>query len=135
MRKPCAILAVAAMLFGSAGVHAEDHLVPRGVLGTSLTNAAAERARNLEVLEDALASPRATRAAAMAGFDIGAVRGSLARLGNDEVRDLSRRATALNSDPTAGHYGDDDAVELLVIVALVGAIALVAIEVADDNRR
>lgn len=134
MRKPCAILALTAMLFGSAGVHAEDHLVSRGVLGNSLTNAAAERARNLELLEGALASPRANRAAAMAGFDIDKVRGSLARLSDDEVRDLSRRAATLNSDPTAGHYGDDDAVELLVVVALIGAIALVAIEVADNRR-
>jgi hypothetical protein len=135
MRKPCAILTLAAMLFGSAGVYGQDHLVSPGVLGNSLTQAAAERARNLERLDGALASRRASQAAAVAGFDIDDVRASLAGLTNDEVRDLARRATAIDSDPTAGHYGDDDAVELLVIVALIGAIALVAIELADDNRR
>ena len=135
MKKPCAILALAAMLIGSSGVHAEDHLVSPGVLGTSLTQAAAERTRNLERLDGALASRRASQAAAVAGLDIDNVRASLAGLTNDELRDLARRATAIDSDPTAGHFGDDDAVEVLVIVALLGAVALVAIELADDNRR
>jgi hypothetical protein len=135
MRKPCAILVLTAILFGSATARAADHVVLPGTLQAHLAGSAAERAHDIAVIEDALSSPKAKQAATMAGVDIDTVRGSLAQLSDSEARDLARRADALRSDPTAGHYGDDDAIELLVVVALIGAIALVVIEIADDNHR
>ena len=135
MRKSRAILALAAMLpmlLGSGVARGDDHLVTRGAVGARLSDAASERTRNLASLDRALASTKAARAAKIVGVGIDQVRGSLPRLSDDELRDLSRRAAALESDPAAGHsyHGTEDAVELLVFIAIIGAIALVALEAA-----
>ena len=137
MRKTCAIVALAAMLpmlVGPGVARADDHLVTQGAVGTRLNDAASERARNLASLDRALASPKAARAAKVAGVGIDRVRGSLARLSDNELRDLTRRAAALGSDPAGGHHHDEaeDAVELLVFIAIIGAIAIAAVEIANS---
>jgi hypothetical protein len=122
------------MLLGSGVARADDHLVTQGAVGTRLKDAASERARNLESLDRALASPKAARAARIVGVGIDQVRGSLTRLSDNELRDLTQRAAALGSNPAAGHYHDDaeDAVELLVFIAIIGAIAIAAVEIANS---
>jgi hypothetical protein len=135
MRKSCAIVALTAMLLGSGVVgRADDHLVKQGAVGARLNDAAAERAQNLAALDHALASPKAAHAAKVVGVSIEQVRGSLSRLSDNELRDLTRRATALRSDPAAGHYHDDadDAVEAIVFIAIIGAIAIAAVEIAHS---
>jgi hypothetical protein len=123
------------MLLGSGVAGAADHLVTRGAVGTRLKDAASERARNLETLDRALVSPKAARAARIVGVGIDQVRGSLTRLSDNELRDLTQRAAALGSNPAAGHYyhdGAEDAVELLVFIAIIGAIAIAAVEIANS---
>ena len=134
MRKSCAIVALTAMLLGSGVVaRADDHLVKQDAVGARLNDAAAERAQNLAALDHALASPKAVRAAKVVGVSIDQVRNSLSRLSDNELRDLTRRATALRSDPAAGHYHDaDDAVEAIVFIAIIGAIAIAAVEIAHS---
>jgi hypothetical protein len=138
MRKSRAIVALTAMLpmlLGSGVARADDHLATRGTVGATLNDAASERARNLESLDRALSSPKAARAAKVVGVGMDQVRGSLNRLSDTELRDLSRRAAALGSNPAAGHYHHDeaeDAVELLVFIAIIGAIAIAAVEIANS---
>jgi len=134
MRKPCAILALVAMLFGGIPIaRADDHLVSRGAVSDRLAGAAAERARNLASLGEVLGTARAGKAAAIAGVDIDHVRKGLPRLSDSDLRDLSRRAGALKADPLAGHYRDYHSAEhLLVTLIVVSAIALVAIEIANS---
>jgi hypothetical protein len=126
VRKPYVAIAVAAAWFASAPVSADDHLVTRGTLGSRLSDAASERARNLSSLDGLLASPRAARVAGKAGVDIDQVRGALPHLSDGELRDLSHRATALGNDPVAGDDYDDmaDLVVLLVVVAVAAAVVV-----------
>ncbi len=127
MKKPCAMVALAAMLIGSPIARADNHLVSRGSVDTRLAEAAAERARNLASVDQALASAGASKAAAKAGVDIQRVRGSLPLLSDADLRDLSRRAVALRSDPVAGYHEE---AEFLVFVLLVAAIVVVLVQVA-----
>ena len=129
MRNPCAILAIASMALSVPAVRADDHLVSRDSIKERLTDATKERARNLASVESVLASPSAAKAAARAGVDLNRVRTSLPRLSDADLRDLSQRAAALNSDPVAGHY--HDAEDALVFVIVIAAAALVLIAVAD----
>ena len=129
MRNTCAILTLISMLFGAPIARADDHIVPRGAVNQRLADAATERARNLASVDGVLASPRAGKAAAIAGVDLSRVRTSLPRLSDADLRDLSQRAAALQSDPVAGHYGDAE--DALVFVIVISAAALVLIAVLD----
>jgi pyruvate/2-oxoglutarate dehydrogenase complex dihydrolipoamide acyltransferase (E2) component len=129
MRKPWAVLTLISMLFAVPIARADDHLVTRGAVNQRLADAATDRARNLASVEGVLASPRASKAAAIAGVDLHRVRTSLPRLSDADLRDLSQRAAALKSDPAAGHY--DEAEDALVLVIVIAAAALVLIAVAN----
>jgi hypothetical protein len=129
MRKPCAVMTLFAILFAVPIARADDHLVRRGAVNQRLAGAAADRARDLVRVEGVLASPRASRVAAIAGVDLNRVRASLPQLSDADLRDLSQRAAALGSDPVAGHYGEAE--DALVFVILISATALVLIAVAD----
>jgi len=129
MRKPCAVLTLISMFLAVSFVHADDHLVGGASVKGRLSQAASERASNLASVERALSSPHAGKLAAAAGVDLDRVRRSLPQLGDADLRDLSRRAAALRTDPIAGHYGDAE--DALVFVIIVSAAALVLIAVAD----
>ena len=129
MRNTLTILTLISMLFGAPIARADDHLVSRGAVNQRLADVATERAHNLASVDGVLASPRAGKAAAIAGVDLGRVRTSLPRLSDADLRDLSQRAAALQSDPVAGHYGDAE--DALVFVIVIAAAALVLIAVAD----
>jgi hypothetical protein len=131
MRKPCAILALAALPFGAPLARADDHLVSRGAAGERLTDAASERARNLASVEQSLGSVRMRQTAAQAGVDIGQVRQALPLMSDSDLRDLSRRAAALDSDPVAGDDVHDD-LRTLVFISVIGAMAIVLINAAED---
>jgi predicted phage gp36 major capsid-like protein len=128
MWKPCAVLAIASMLSVPI-VHADDHLVSRDAVKERLADATTERARNLAAVDGVLASPSAAKVASRAGVDLKRVRTSLPRLSDADLRELSQRAAALNSDPVAGHY--HDAEDALVFVIVIAAAALLIIAVAD----
>ncbi len=129
MRKPCAILALISMLFAAPIVSADDHLVSRGAADQRLSDAAAERARNIASLDALLTSPGAGKAAATAGLDIGRARKALPRLSDGDLGDLAQRAAALKADPVAGYH--DDVAGALVLVMVFSAMALVLLAVAD----
>jgi hypothetical protein len=129
MRKPCAVLTLISMLFAVPITRADDHLVSGGSVNRKLAEATAERAGNLASVEGVLRSARASKVAAVAGIDLDRVRTSLPQLSDAELRDLSRRATALDSDPTAGHY--HEAEDALLVVFVVSAAALVLVALAD----
>jgi hypothetical protein len=125
------------LAFVSAPVFAgtDEHVVSRASIDQKLAGAAAERARNLASINEALSSPSASRAAASVGVGVDRVRRALPRLSDADLRDLSRRAAELRTDPVSGHrryYHDhDDSIELLLFVALIGAITLVVVHASE----
>ncbi len=133
MKKLCALLAIATLLFAPPLAKADDHLVSRGAVEARLASVAAERAQNLSSLDRTLSSPRAGQAAAIAGLDLTGLRKGLPSLSDSDLRDLAQRAAALEGDPAAGYHYHDDAVELLVVVMLLAAVAIVVLEVAQHR--
>jgi hypothetical protein len=135
MKRAFAVLALLALVSGPVMASPDDHVVSRATIDQKLAGAAADRARNLASVNEALSSPNAARAAASVGVDVDRVRRALPRLSDADLRDLSKRAAALRTDPLSGHrrhYHDyDDSVELLLLVALIGAIALIVIHAAE----
>src|SRR5258708_22409636 len=99
MRKPCATLTLISMLFAVPIARADDHIVSGSAVNQKLASAATERARNLAAVEGVLRSPRAGKAAAIAGVDLEHVRTSPPQLSDADLRDLSPPASALPSPP------------------------------------
>jgi hypothetical protein len=118
MKKTLAALAVLG-LFAAPAVWAEDHLVPAEAAQQRLLAASAARAQDLAAVDAFVASAEGTAALATLGLDPGALRGSLATLGDDELQQIAERAAALQADPVAG------AIDRQVLY--IGAIALAAI--------
>ena len=96
---------------------AAEHLASPDLIEGALTDAAAQRDRDLAVLGGLLADPVAERAATMMGVQLRTVQAAVATLSDSELRDLSARADALNQDPVAG-LSDKDR-RLIIIVAVI----------------
>ena len=131
MWKPFIASLLAIMIVAAPIARADDHLVSRRDAATQLSEAAAQRAHNLATLDATLALPQAQQAAAVAGFNIGRLRAALPQLSDSDLRELSARASALGIDPAAGYHRYGDAVEGLLFIALLAAVVLIVIDVAE----
>lgn len=135
MKSAFAVLVPLVLISGTVMAGQDDHVVSRATIDQKLAGAAVERSRNLASVNAALSSPNAARAAASLGVGVDRMRRALPRLSDADLRDLSRRAATLRTDPLSGHrryYHDyDDSIELLLLVALIGAIALIVIHAAE----
>jgi hypothetical protein len=128
MRKASTILVLVSMLFAAPLVGADDHLVTRGAADRRLSEATAERARNVASLDALLRAPGADKAAALAGIDLGRARQALPQLSDADLSDLALRAAALKADPVAGYQ---DATDALIFVMVFAVAVLVILEVAQ----
>ena len=128
MKKATAILALVSMLFAAPLVCADDHVVSRGAADRRLSDAAAERARNIASLDALLATPDADKTAALAGIDLGRARQALPGLNDTDLSDLAQRAAALTTDPVSGYH---DATDALIFVMVFAVAVLVILEVAN----
>jgi hypothetical protein len=124
MRKSLPVLAVLAALAGAGGSAADDHLVDARAAWARLQEAETARQDDLIVVDRALSSPEAQRAARAVGADIGGLRRAAATLEDAELRDLAARASALEADPAAG-VSDNDLRWLLYIFLIVAIVILV----------
>src|SRR5437867_3694416 len=111
------VLAVVVLLT-SLPVCAADHLVSPSVAQERLLQAASQRAADLRGLRSVLVSPDAASAATRIGQDAHGLGGRLVVLGDEELRDLARRAALLRTDPVAGGAGKTLLIIGLVIVTL-----------------
>ena len=129
MRVTQMALAFAAGLLIAPGMaRGQEHLVSPETAGARLAEAASQRRHDEATLESALSRPAATRAAATVGADLKTVRQAVATLSDSELRDLARRAEALQVDPAAGLDHD---IEQLLIVFLIVAIVILVIQAVD----
>ena len=126
MRHGFALAAAALLVTGSA--LAQDHLVTRETAQSRLVTAASERRQAVEVLDRALATPEAARAASSLGADLAAVRAAVPALSDAELADLSQRAAALEADPVAGLDSD---IKLLLMIFLIVAIVILVLQAVD----
>ena len=128
MRKTLTVLSLAlASLFGGQAT-ADDHVVSSAAAQQRLQEASAARDRGLATLDQALASPEVTRAAATVGADTSALRAALPTLSDAEIADLAQRAAALDTDPVAGLDSD---IRTLLIIFLIVAIVILVFQAVD----
>ncbi len=116
-------VAAAALVALAAPSGATEHVVSPQVAQAALDRAAAQRAADLTMLEQALHSPQAERTASL-GWPVTQAQRSLAALSDAELADLAARARALGLDPVTGRF-DPDVEEMLVIFLLVALVILV----------
>jgi hypothetical protein len=105
----------------------QDHLVASDRSQAAVEARAAERARDLAVLDRVLSTATAVRTAAQAGTDVSSLKAALPALSDAELSDLAHRASTLSKDPRAGLTHD---VEELLIIFLVVALVILLIKAA-----
>ena len=113
---------VAIVLFPSVPVRAEEHLVDSATRNARLMPQVKQRTEDLVALRRLLESKSATCAAHAAGLDIRRVSAVIPVLSDAELRDLARRAAALDSDPRAGMGKKGWLIVLAVFVVLAGVV-------------
>jgi hypothetical protein len=128
IRRSFAILAVAAAVFVSQDVLAQDHVVGSQDLSARLAAAESARQRNLGTVDRFLASPEASSAAASVSADVSRLRDGLGALGDAELADLAARVDALQADPVAGIDPD---IRTLLIIFLIVAIVILVLQAVD----
>jgi hypothetical protein len=109
---------VAVILLLGAAVRADEHVVDPATRDARLMPHVKQRAEDVATLRRLLESKSATRAAHAAGLDIRRVSAVVPVLSDAELRDLARRAEALNSDPRAGMSKKGRLIVLAVVVVL-----------------
>ena len=121
-------LAVAAAVFVSRDVLAQDHVVGARDLSARLEAAESARQRNLATVDGFLASPEVSAAASSVDADVSRLRDGLGALGDAELADLAARVDALASDPVAGL---DQDIRTLLIIFLIVAIVILVLQAVD----
>jgi hypothetical protein len=132
MRRILVALAAAAVLT-AVHVGAEErlatsgnHLVTTDVAQARLTEANAERARNLATVDSFLLSPNGAAAMKAVGVSQDRVRGALPSLSDAELQDVAARAATLQSDPVAAGLTTKQWIWIAIGVAVVATIIIVA---------
>ena len=132
MRRILVALAAAAVLT-AVHVGAEErlaspgnHLVTPDVAQARLTEANAERARNLATVDSFLLSPNGAAAMKAVGVSQDRVRGALPTLTDAELQDVAARAAALQSDPVAAGLTTKQWIWVAIGVAVIATIIIIA---------
>jgi hypothetical protein len=118
----CVSIAVALSMVLPPSVMAGQHVVERAEITARLQAAAAERSRNQQTLQRFLTSHLP---AVAPGVDVRRVRAGVAALSDDDLRDLARRADALQVDPAAGGTRKTLIIVGVVVLAAVILAALI----------
>ena len=116
---------IVAFLVAAPGASAQVHVVSPTELHQQLLSAARARAANEKKLSEFLASPQADQALRRAHINLAQVRVSISTLSDQELAQLSARATQAQRDFAAGALTDRD-----LIIILIGIAALILIIVA-----
>jgi hypothetical protein len=118
----------AALLFFVPAAMADDHVVPLTELHNKVQSAAKERDQNLEKLSAFFKTEAASKAFKTVHMSGEQVQRAMGLLTDDEVADLSARASRADSDFTAGALSNQELT--YVIIALATAVVILVIVAA-----
>ena len=105
---------------------AQSHVVKISELQQEMMSATQTRQHNLETLQNFLSTPEAARAMQSAKIDPQQVKTAVATLNDDDLAQLSSRATKAQNDFAAGRLSDRDLIWIIVaVVALILIIVAV----------
>ena len=129
MRKSLAVLAAAAALLSlpAGSVAAADHIATPEAVQSRLSEATAQRAQHVAMVQEALSTPIAQEAAASVGADLDRLRAGVVTLSDAELSDLAARASVLQGDPVAGALTSTQRMLVTIGLVLVVIILLLAI--------
>jgi hypothetical protein len=102
---------------------AAPHLVDSTQVARRLLEGAKSREDRIQLFERALATPGAEAQARVLGLDPARLRAAIPHLSDQELQDLTQRASRVQ-DVAAGHHHGDDALVILGIILLLAGIAV-----------
>ncbi|HEY6249671.1 MAG TPA: PA2779 family protein [Candidatus Angelobacter sp.] len=101
-------------------VLAQNHVVSPADLQKEVSNTAQARQHNLETLDKFLSTPEAEKALKSARVDAQQIKTAVATLSDDDLAQLSARATKAQADFAGGRLSDRDLIWIIVaVVALI----------------
>lgn len=104
----------------------QDHVVSSQALQQQVDASSAARQKNIETLTQFLSSPQADRAMRDAHIDAAKVRTAIPTLSDQELRDLSTRASNAQQEFAAGHIGPSLLTIIIVAIVVIIVVAIVA---------
>lgn len=103
----------------------QDHIVSSQALDNQVQTSSAERQKNIDVLNNLVATPTAQKAMRDAKIDPQQVKSAIPTLSDKELSDLSQRATTAQQDFAAGHIGPS--LFTVIILAIILIIIVIVI--------
>lgn len=104
----------------------QDHIVSSQAMQQQLEATAAARQRNIETLNNLLASPTAQRAMQETHITPAQVKTAIPTLSDAELANLATRAADAQMKFTAGNFSDHDLLIIIVVVLIVIVIIAAA---------
>ena len=102
----------------------QDHVISAQGMQQQVDSSSANRQKNIATLTNLLSTPEAQKAVRDAHVDMAQVRTAIPTLSDQELKDLSTRATNAQNDFAAGHIGPG----LLTIIVL-GIIVIIIVSI------
>jgi hypothetical protein len=105
---------------------AQNHVVSPAELQSAAVASTQARQENIETLQQFVSSPAAEKALQSAHIDAQQVKNAVSRLSDQELAQISFRASKANADFAAGTLSDRD---LIIILVAVAALILIIVAV------
>lgn len=103
----------------------QDHVVGSQALQQQLDNSAAARQKNIQTLNEFVATSTAEKVMHDSHVDAQQVRNAIPTLSDQELNDLATRATKAQSDFSAGYIGPGLFTLIVLVVILIIIVAVV----------
>ena len=120
------LCALVAMCGSSPALHAQAHVVSPADLQKEVVSAAKTRQDRVDQIEQFLSSDKAKKAFSSAGIDAKQVTSAIPTLSDEELAQLSARASKAQTDFAAGTITDHDLTLIILAIAIL-VLLIVAI--------
>jgi hypothetical protein len=103
----------------------QDHVVSSQAMQQQVENTSAARQKNIEILNNLVATPTAQKAMHDAKIDPQQVKNAIPTLGDHDLANLAARATNAQQEFAAGHIGPGLFTVLVLVVILIIIVIVV----------
>ena len=123
----CSALSLPALSSAQATTNTtdQDHAVSSQALQQQVENSSAARQKNIEILNDLVATPTAQKAMHDARIDPLQVKDAIPSLSDHDLANLAARATSAQQQFAAGHIGPGLFTVLVLVVILIIVVIVV----------
>jgi hypothetical protein len=103
----------------------EDHVVTSQALQQQVQTSSADRQKNIDTVTQFLSTPQADRAMKDAKVDAQQVKSAIPTLSDQELANLSARASNAQQDFAAGHIGPSLLTIIILVIVVIIIVAIV----------